>query len=65
MHILIMVVRVGRYREVRGFGKGEKISFKDKLVGEIPGAYAQAFEFSDLWTWRRIQTRRWKSSGRG
>nr|POE81054.1 uncharacterized protein CFP56_55205 [Quercus suber] len=25
----------------------EKISFKDKLIGEIPGAYMQAFDFSD------------------
>lgn len=25
---------------------GPKISFKDKLVGEIPGAYVQAFDFS-------------------
>lgn len=24
------------------------ISFKDKLIGEIPGAYAQAFEFPNL-----------------
>ena len=29
------------------FGLNEpKISFKDKLVGEIPGAYAQAFDLS-------------------
>ncbi|XP_050277774.1 uncharacterized protein LOC126719243 [Quercus robur] len=26
----------------------EKKTFKDKLVGEIPGAYAKAFDFSDL-----------------
>nr|POF24341.1 hypothetical protein CFP56_27537 [Quercus suber] len=26
---------------------GPKASFKDKLVGEIPGAFAQAFDFSD------------------
>nr|POE91809.1 uncharacterized protein CFP56_64217 [Quercus suber] len=26
----------------------DKKTFKDKLVGEIPGAYAEAFEFSDL-----------------
>nr|POE45152.1 hypothetical protein CFP56_28445 [Quercus suber] len=25
-----------------------KSSFKDKLIGEIPGAYTQAFEFSNL-----------------
>ena len=25
----------------------QKASFKDKLVGEIPGAFAQAFDFSD------------------
>ena len=24
-----------------------KLSFKDKLVGEVPGAYSQAFAFSD------------------
>ena len=26
----------------------KKKTFKDKLVGEIPGAYAKAFDFSDL-----------------
>ena len=26
----------------------EKKTFKEKLVGEIPGAYAKAFDFSDL-----------------
>ena len=26
----------------------QSMSFKDKLVGEIPGAYIQAFNFEDL-----------------
>lgn len=25
----------------------DKLSFRDKLMGEIPGAYSQAFAFSD------------------
>ena len=27
--------------------KGPKLSFKEKLIGEIPGAYVQAFDFSN------------------
>ena len=30
-----------------GFNSSSKLSFKDKLVGDIPRAYAQAFDFSD------------------
>ena len=30
-----------------GFSLSSKLSFKDMLVGDIPGAYAQAFDFSD------------------
>ena len=31
----------------RGTSLSSKLSFRDKLVGEIPGAYSQAFAFSD------------------
>ena len=30
-----------------GISSSSKLSFRDKLVGDIPGAYSQAFNFSD------------------
>ena len=33
-----------------------KKSFKDKLVGEIPGAFAKAFDFTDLMEMKLNQT---------
>ena len=39
----------GSSSPVKGLGPwNQSMSFKDKLVGEIPGAYIQAFNFEDL-----------------
>lgn len=41
------VASVERNIHPRGTSFSNKLSFKDKLLGEILGAYSQAFAFSD------------------
>ena len=38
----------GQSHDYQNTWGASKRTFKEKLVGEIPGAYAEAFDFSDL-----------------
>ena len=51
----------GHSQDIRSTWGASRTTFKEKLVGEIPGTYAKAFDFTVFWIWKRIQMRRWMS----